>query len=444
MRPEDVLEGISKAQDAFSALGTLADRTEYLNNTLPMLAQSAVASNSSLEEMIGAAGEFSRQFGVTGRQASTAIAQQIAQGRFGSIGFKDEARYMGALGGLAGRFLATGPDAGLRSLNLTGALFQTAGQAGGTAGEAATRTRSFLMNMTSVQGQHRLTALLGHSAFDRSGQIITRQGESQQDAFARVMEEAYSRSRGSASAFTTALAGRRGEAQAIADQLRRDMSAHGGHAETFRNLLNAGAAATPENTQNAAFQALTTTDAVRRAQDENRQLFNLTGTNTRFASDTESQMRAFEMAHPTLGFVNNTVTRGMADIMNARMNSAAGPIAAVGTSELTRAAQSQATNEFERDNQSLSRMFGLGPSAEERSMQIQQRTEQIQSGLTRTANKVTNAAKDNGPMELSARTIDAIGNSVGRAVSASQHDAANTASGALSGATPTPPEARQH
>lgn len=438
INPEDVLGAMARAQQDFSALGDPAQRMQYLNEVLPQLAHAAVATGTSLEQMVGAAGEFQRQFGVTGAQLPTAIAQAIASGRLGSITFKDTAQYMGAIGGRAARFLSSNPNDALGSLAATNALFQTAGTLGGGGAESATRVRSFLDNLTSGAGQNRLKDLLGHSTFDRSGQIQTRQGESQTDALARTIEEAYAKSGGSADAFLTGIAGNNVRSRALGDALLRDLRSHGGRLTDFRTKLAGAGAATVANTIEQPYQAVEATEDARTGKRDIEAFYNQAKGNewARNTKDTMQEIRKI----PVLGSVlDNSLTRGALDLggMVAAKQDPSNSLA-LGSEETRRGlihnlAQRRAANEYEG---------GIFETYQHRDAGIQKLAQQIEAQLL--ARDARRGVDSNQPVQLAANTTIELGP---RTISAlrsgsSQHDAAVKDAENASGSNAPPPEYR--
>jgi hypothetical protein len=316
--PRGIMDAIGNAQANFSALANATDRATYLNRVLPMLAQAAVASNSSLEDMVNAAGEYTRQLNISGQDMPRAIAQAIAEGRLGSIGFKDVAGHMGVVAGAASRTISSTPEDSLRSRALVGTLFQFAGRAGGSGDEAATRARAFFDNLSSGRGQKALREGLGYNAFDATGQIARRQGETQVDAFQRVVQDAYRRSGGNSTRFLDTIAGANTRSRTLGDQLFRDLRAHGGRLTDFRGIIDQSMNATEGDAVGQPFRAITGTEANARARREVREFYGLTGDSTRFAQDTERAQNEMREAHPFLGRAlgDNAVFRGVLDATN--------------------------------------------------------------------------------------------------------------------------------
>jgi len=316
LQAEDVLAGLAVAQNRFSALGDQASRTSYLTNVLPELARVALATSSPLEDVVATAGELQRQLGISNTALPNTLAQMIQMGRNGSVSFADMARHLGELGGMSARFLrTTGADAA-HATALTGTLFQFAGRAGGSGDEAATRARGFLANFTSAQGQARLRGVLGTNVLDARGQLRTAAGQSQDDAFMRMVEQVYGRTGGNSGRFLTAIAGNDTESRVLADQLFRDLAAHGGRLQDFRGLATGAAGATAANTQGAASAAILQSTAAQDAQRENRARFE----NTAFQSGAEmtrQQLAAIREVNPLLAtFLDNGMTRGVMDLAN--------------------------------------------------------------------------------------------------------------------------------
>ena len=299
--PEGVIEAIGTAQANFSTLADATSRSSYLNNVLPMLAQAAAASGTSLTDMVNVAGEFQRQLGITNEQLPTALAQAIQGGRLGSISFGDQARHMGVIGGAAARFLSSRPEDSLQSLATTNALFQFAGRAGGGGDVSATRARAFLDNFTSARGQKALHDTLGYDVMGTNGQIITRDGETQSQAFQRVIQDVFTRSRGNSTRFLDAVAGQNNRSRTLGDQLFRDLSAHGGRLGEFGALVDQQARGTVANSIERPFQAVRDTEANARARREVQDLYALTGAHGNFGTTSEQQRQQLEREHPVLG-----------------------------------------------------------------------------------------------------------------------------------------------
>ncbi|MDO9020567.1 MAG: hypothetical protein Q8S73_36930 [Deltaproteobacteria bacterium] len=319
--PQGVIDAIGQAQANFSNLATAADRGTYLNEVLPMLGRAAVATGSSLTDMVQAAGEFQRQMGVTNAQLPTALAQAIQGGRLGSISFSDQARHMGAIGGGAARFLSSRPEDSLQSLATTNALFQMAGRAGGGGDVSATRAQAFISNFTSARGQNALRRTLGRNVMGSDGQIITRPGENQSQAFRRTIEEAYARTGGNSTRFLDAVAGSNVRGRALGDQLLRDMRGHGGRLSDFGGIVDQSLQATPEATITRPFQSVSRTPASERARHEVGQFWTESSARTNYAGDTERQRREFARDNPFIARVMDALpgsgaARGLQDTTN--------------------------------------------------------------------------------------------------------------------------------
>lgn len=272
IRAEDILAALGEAQSRDSVLADPTRRANYLANVLPQLLNASGASGASLTDTVVAAIEYQRQHGTTDAELPRRLAAGIAQTRGGSIGFVDFASHSGVLGGAASRFLANSGAGGEVAANLTGALFETAGKAGGSGDEAATRARAFLDNFASSRGQRRLTGALGRNVLDATGQLRTNAGENQGDAFFRLIEEAYRRTGGNSDRFLTAVAGTNTRARSLGDQLFTDMRRNAGHLVATRALFNAGNGARPDQTDAGAAAAFGTSGAIAR-QGEARQFY---------------------------------------------------------------------------------------------------------------------------------------------------------------------------
>ena len=319
LQAEDVLAGLAVAQNRFSALGDQASRTSYLTNVLPELARVALATSSPLEDVVATAGELQRQLGISNDALPNTLAQMVQMGRNGSVSFADMARHLGELGGMSARFLrTTGADAA-HATALTGTLFQFAGRAGGSGDEAATRARGFLANFTSAQGQARLRGVLGTNVLDARGQLRTAAGQSQDDAFMRMVEQVYSRTRGNSGRFLTAIAGNDTESRALADQMFRDLAAHGGRLQDFRGLDTGARGATAANTQGASAAAILQSTAAQDAMRENRVRFQ--GTDFATAAEaTRQQLAGLHESSPLVASVlDNVLSRGAMDTANSQL-----------------------------------------------------------------------------------------------------------------------------
>jgi alkylated DNA nucleotide flippase Atl1 len=448
--PTQVLEAMGTAQERFSALGDIAQRASYLNTVLPELARAAVASRTSLTDMVGAAGEFQRQLGITNQQMPAAISQAIASGRLGSISFADQARHMGAIGGGAARFLSNNPTNSLQSLAATNALFQTAGQAGGGGDVSATRARAFLDNFTSGRGQGRLTGLLGHGVLDASGQIRTNRGESQTDALIRTIEEAFRRSHGNADQFLTGVAGTNARSRQLGDQLFRDLRQHGGRLTAFRGLIDQSLTASPENVINPGFEAVQGTAAVQRSKQENRAFFRQTGAEYGYVSDNERAFRAFQEAHPFLASITPDAVRsgmnigGAIDqVIGGRMPDdphRQGDTRGESALDVMRSmARREAYAEQVRDTSMFSRMLMPARTAAD----LERRTQDITNGMAqRTGISQADLAR---PLELSDATMRRLADifrGVQVTAQVSPTDAAHASTVATTGADAPPPGSR--
>lgn len=324
--PEQVLEGLSSAQSKFSQLGTRESRGAYIQNVLPMLARASVATGTSLPDMIDAAGEYQRQFQIGAADLPQAIASAIGQGQLGSITFRGQAAAMGTVGGLATRFLSSDGSNGAASLAATGALFQFAGRAGGSDEESATRVRAFLTNFTSARGQRGIHDLLGRDALNRQGQIVTREGESQPEALARLFEEAFQRSAGNRQGFVTALAGNNVRSQPVADQLYTDMQRHAGRATDFRQIMGAGGRV--DDLISRPAEAVLDTAQGRINREQVRQFYReaVDRQENRGFDDTRRGVENMRREHPFLAFAaDNPVSRGLADLWFTNLGDGAQP-----------------------------------------------------------------------------------------------------------------------
>lgn len=302
--PADVMDTLGKAQANFSNLADAAGRASYLGTVFPALGRTAVATNSSLEDVVNSSGELSRQFGIANENLPRANAMVIQTGRAGSIGFNDTAAHLGTLGGAATRFLrgdGSNQRASMESLATTSALFQFAGRAGGSGDEAATRAQAFLSNMTSGRGQRALRGVLGRDAFDATGQLRTKQGETQSAAFRRTIEEVYRRTGGNSTRFLDAAAGANVRSRALGDQLFKDLQRNKGRLTEFSGMVNEGLGASVESTINRPFQAITNTAAAtRRRNDVQRAYGSNEGGTSAFFGAIEDRYNAWSAEHPLL------------------------------------------------------------------------------------------------------------------------------------------------
>lgn len=316
--PQGVIEAVGEAQANFSSLADAASRGTYLGTVLPMLGRAAVATNSSLTDMVNAAGEFQRQLHISNADLPAAIARAIVEGRMGSVGFKDYAAHAGTLMGAASRSFSPDAADAPQTQALVGGLFQAAGQAGGGGGEAATRTQAFLNNMSSARGQRALRAGVGYNPFTSTGQLATRPGENQRDAFARLAETAFSRSHGNATRFLDMFAGHRDEARTLGDQLFRDLTTHGGHLTTFQEHASATLSATPGSAIDAPFNAQSRLPGPTRAREDVAAFWRQSGDAANYAVTTEQQQRAFARAHPFIArAMDNPISTSVRDTANA-------------------------------------------------------------------------------------------------------------------------------
>jgi hypothetical protein len=411
--PEQVMEALGHAQAKFSSLDTAEHRQSYLDRVLPLLARTALATGSTMSEMVDSAGELQRQLGITAEQLPNALAMVIEQGRLSSVAFKDMAGHMGAIGGAAGRFLGTTGTGSTESMLTANALFQTAGKGGGSGDEAATRTRAFLDNFTSQRGHRRLEGLVGHSVFDAQGQLRTREGETQSAGFQRVIEEAYAHAGGNSDRFLTSVAGVNTRSRQTGDQLFRDLRTHGGRLVDFNALVGGARGATAERVIDPAFNALQSTEYVQRSIQENRGFYGLTQDHGQFASQTDRQVRDFGARHPFIGgILNNQVMRGVLDIENQVANSndphnllphGGGRVPQGG---LIGATRQLAATEYAGEHGVLARAF---TPASVQSASIEQRAQSLAAEYAQRARIET---------RLSTETIAAIGKSVAEGIRA--------------------------
>lgn len=442
MHPDEVLEAIAEVQQNFSTLADSAQRATYLTDVLPRLASAAEASGASLTDMVKTAGEFQRQMGVRTEDLPAAMAQYIAGGRLGSITASETAHSFGAIGGRASRFLSSNPNNALANLAATNALFQTAGRSGSGGDESATMTRTFLDNFTSRRGRGRLEGLLGHRVFDRSGQLLTRDGESQPEALARTIEQAYARSGGSADKFLTGIAGTETRSRSLGDQLFRDLRAHGGRATDLRALMTGVGGATAANTIDPAANAMHSTNAVQDAIRANRAFYNITGQQYGYAAFNRRAVDEFAANNPRLGaIVNNPYIRpmlmGAVDVMSGA-GAASDPRSLVSNGRMNtvgdfirRQDQQVAVGRYEQQTSWIQRM--LMP-ADVQQAQIAHMTEQLNTESTRGMS----AADLNKPLSIAPASIQALAEALAQRINASSphmeaHDAAQSRSESAGG-----------
>lgn len=463
--PTEILSAIERAQAGFSALGTSADRAVYLGQVLPMLTSAAVATGTKLEDMVDAAGEFQRQMNISSADMPRAIAGAIAQGRLGSISFKDQARHMGVLAGGGARYLSTTGPNSMVSNALVGALFQTAGQAGGGGDVAATRARAFQDNFTSDRGRNRLRGLIGYNAFDERGQLRAREGETQADAFARVSEDAFRASGGNATRFGVAMGGANTRSRALTDQLFRDLSAHQGRLTTFRGLVSAGMTATRADTDAAARDALNT-PLSQDAQRNARAFWQRADPRQSFAMENQRAIDELKARSPLLGKIaENPLTMGMMDLLgtiqqNLGPSPSAGPTGGPARTrrELYRQqAENEVNQRYNGWRDSGNPLMWLAGSAAEAVGGEGRRREATQEINARVQELVANAQSrginvdrplriaPGSSVSLDPATVRDIGNAVANAGggSGSAQDRAFNAARAATGAVPVPPEYRQ-
>ncbi|MFO0610799.1 MAG: hypothetical protein U0324_46990 [Polyangiales bacterium] len=419
--PQGVIDAIGAAQANFSALADAADRGTYLNDVLPLLAQAAAASGTSLTDMVNSAGEFQRQLGVTTAQLPQALAQAIQAGRLGSISFGDQARHMGVIGGGAARFLSSRPGDSLQSLATTNALFQFAGRAGGGGDISATRARAFLDNFTSAKGQRGLREALGYRVMGADGQIVTREGESQSQAFQRVIQDVYRRSGGNATRFLDTMVGSNTRGRALGDQLFRDLRAHGGRLSEFGDLVNQQMRGTVESTITRPFAAVSATDANQRSRREVRELYGLTGDATRWATDSERQLADLRAAHPELAGVVERLpgaegARTALDLTNFALQAAATSAPTSGPRRpRTRAALQRAIAE-EAASASLTRDFGESGFALDEGTRAQLMQRRTAEGMARLQLRDQAVARGESPTRISEESIARLANEIALAL----------------------------
>ncbi len=425
---EDILGGINRAQERFSALDTAEHRATYLNTVLPELTRVAVGTNTQLADVVDTAGELQRQLNIAPTALPDTLAQMIVMGRQGSIGFTDMSRHLGELGGMTSRFMRnTGADSAHANA-LTGSLFQFAGRAGGSGDEAATRARGFLSNFTSARGQARLTGVLGQSALDAHGQLRAGAGQSQDDAFIRLLETVFARTGGNSGRFLTAVAGTDEQGRALGDQLFRDLAAHGGHLADFRALNSGAVGATAANTQGAMFDRVMGTPEAQRERAANERLFDANNNELgRAAEETRRLRERLERSGVGGQLANRMIDRvplvgGVMDLVNVALHHDSRP-AVLGTDATDPAARStrlyemwtqarvQASAEYRGSAENrgvlgmITRTFGdtdrLNSTVNARAAEIfNQRVEQ-----DRNSGRDPTAAINLGPATMSAMTI---------------------------------------
>lgn len=342
LRPEDIAAALADAQTKFSALGSDSGRASYLSEggTLDQLARAAIASNTPLADMVATVGELKEQFGLLDDQIMPTVARMIQVGREGRIGFNDLAHSMGELGGMSRRMLGGGGD----SVNTVNTLFQFAGRAGLQGGEAATSTEAFFANMTSARGHERLQEVLGHGAFTSTGQLATRRGENQSDAFARMIEQVYARTHGNSTRFLEATAGHRQEAMALSDQLFKDLRENGGHLTRFRGMLGAGRGVDPNAVIGNAYRHISSQEAFRISKQENATMWR-EAAGAGFANRTDDAMRDLRARHPVVAsVVNNAAGKYVFDTMHLMGSQAAVPRQIATRGDLVRSEAARGAN----------------------------------------------------------------------------------------------------
>jgi len=421
--PQGVIDAIGAAQANFSALATATERGTYLNDVLPMLAQAAAASGTSLTDMVNSAGEFQRQLGVSTAELPRALAQAIQAGRLGSISFSDQARHMGVIGGGAARFLSSRPEDSLQSLATTNALFQFAGRAGGGGDVSATRARAFLDNFTSAKGQSALRDTLGYDVMGADGQIITRRGETQSAAFQRVIQDVYRRSGGNATRFLDTMAGSNTRARTLGDQLFRDLRTHGGRLSDFSGIVDQQMQGTVESTITRPFQAVLATDANQRSRREVRELYGLTDDSTRWATESERQLAALRESNPALANIVEKLpgaeaARSALDLTNIAMQASAtaAPTAAP-RRPASRAALQRAIAE-EQASASIARDFGQSGIALDEGTRAQLMQRRTAEGLARLQLRDQAVARGESPTRISEESIARLAQEIARALAA--------------------------
>ena len=433
--PQGVVDALGTAQANFSALADAAERGTYLNEVLPMLARAAVASGTSLTDMVNAAGEFQRQLGVSTAQLPVALAQAIQGGRLGSISFGDQARHMGVIGGAAARFLSSRPEDALQSLSTTNALFQFAGRAGGGGDVSATRARAFLDNFTSARGQKALNSRLGYNVMGADGQIITRDGETQSQAFQRVIQDVYARSRGNSTRFLDTVAGQNNRSRTLGDQLFRDLRKHGGHLGDFSALVSQQAQGTVANSIDAPFRAVHATAANARSRREVRELYGLTSSANDWARDTEDQLAGLREAHPLVGRVvgADPVSRAALDLTNMAANAGSASVRAPDAGRPTTRAALQLAIAREQASASMQREFSpVGLASMDDGVRASMMRYRTAEGLARLQLRDQARAEGQSTTQISEESIRRLADEIARSlqrnpVTISEHDAVHAA-----------------
>jgi hypothetical protein len=429
----DIVAGLEQAQNQFSALGNAESRASYLATVLPQLAQVAVATNTPLADVVSTAGELQRQLGIGNSELPDTLARVIVAGREGSVSFTDMARSMGVLGGSIRGIMGGGQQ----TLDTLNTLFQFGGRAGGTGGEAATRTEAFIGNLNSERGQEALRGLVGHDILDQRGQLITRDGEGQRDAFVRLMEEAYARARGNATTFSVGVAGGRKESQALARQLFMDMSAHGGRLQDFRGMIERSQGHTADAVQGAGFRDISQTTAMRHARDTNATIFaNAEADGTGAARRTDEALREMQRAGGVQAAIAGMgVTKSALDVAHALAPQAS--VEAQGDPAEARTQRELLMTRFRRlaaadVNQENERSFLPAFMQGDVQTRTEERAQQMMQDYVRAHPALSNQQLDR-PLTMTPQSADAVGAAVARHLAGTPLQVQQTAFGAMHG-----------
>lgn len=159
-----ILSGLEVAQNRFSNL-------EYFAQNIERIAQASQAAGGSVEDWVGAVGEFQRQLGITADEADELISQMTHAADAGSIEAGDVAANFS---GLMSRFVMMRGDAGR---GMGGAReFLGLAEALGAGGLGAEGTRTLMENLLSQFGRHNVQQgierqLRDRNIFDRQGRL---------------------------------------------------------------------------------------------------------------------------------------------------------------------------------------------------------------------------------------------------------------------------------
>lgn len=169
--PEQVLQGISSAQERFSSLdiavrGGTQGMNDFFDN-VEYMARVSRATGTELTDVIGAAGEFQRQFGLDAGQTREAM-NILAEGALtGSLTLRDFSEQFPES---IATFQAARGTTGVQALREFQAIAQALRASGMDPRKARTRQESLLSALSNQRAQGRLRRL-GINVRDRDGNL---------------------------------------------------------------------------------------------------------------------------------------------------------------------------------------------------------------------------------------------------------------------------------